>query len=94
MSNPDRFKNVKSKAMKDKKNTCCSLPNLGNFPNCSDNPIKSKEIKFENGKMYEDGVFVGDVEEDKLGFFVVRKSENKYLNGQKIRIMFDKKFGK
>ena len=94
MSNHDRFKNVKSKAMKNKKNTCCSLPNLGNFPNCSDNPIKSKEIKFENGKIYEDGVLVGYVEEDKDGFFVIRKSENKYLNGQKIRILFDKRFGK
>ena len=33
----------------------------------------------------QNGVFVGDVEEDKLGFFFIRKSENKYLNGQKIR---------
>ena len=79
--------------MKNKKNTCCSLPNF-EPSKCSNNPIKSKEIKFENGKMYEDGVLVGDVEEDKDGFFVIRKSENKYMNGQKIRILFDKRFGK
>ena len=80
--------------MSKKKNPCCSLPNLVKFPNCSNNSIKSKGIKFENGKMYEDGVFVGDIEEDKGGFFVIRKSENKYLNGQKIRIIFDERFGK
>ena len=28
------------------------------------------------------------------GLFVVRKSKNKYLNGQKIRIIVDEKFGK
>lgn len=76
-----------------KKNTCCILPNLAKPTKCSEN-MNPKEIKFENGKMYEDGVLVGDVEEDKEGFFVIRKSENKYLNGKKIRILFDKRFGK
>ena len=75
--------------MKNKKNTCCSLPKF-EPKRCSDHQIKPKEIKFENGKMYENGVYQGDVEEDEEGFFVVRKSKNKYLNGQKIRILFPK----
>ena len=33
--------------------------------------------------MYENGVYIGDVEQDEKGLFVVRKSKNKYLNGQK-----------
>lgn len=72
-----------------KKNMCCSLPNF-EPTECSETTIKRKNITFENGKMYEDGVLVGSVEEDKEGLFVVRKSKNKYLNGQKIRIVIIK----
>ena len=75
--------------MSKKKNTCCSLPKF-EPTECSATTMKQKKITLENGKMYEDGIYQGDVEEDKEGFFVVRKSKNKYLNGQKIRILFPK----
>lgn len=75
--------------MSKKKNTCCSLPKF-EPTECSVNTIKQKNIKFENGKMYEDGIYQGDVEEDEEGLFVVRKSKNKYMNGQKIRIVIIK----
>lgn len=74
--------------MSKKKKTCCSLPNLGKFPTCSDASIKQNEIIFQNGKMYKNGEYQGDVEEDEEGLFVLIKSGNRYLNGQKIRIVF------
>lgn len=81
------------KKVNEKMNTCCSIPNF-EPSKCSDNRINSIEIKFQDGKMYENGVYIGDVEQDEKGLFVVRKSKNKYLNGQKIRIIVDTKFGK
>ena len=61
------------------------LPNT-DFSKCLDNRIITTKITFKDGKMYENDVYIDDVQEDKEGLFVVMKSENRYLDGQIIRI--------